>query len=89
MKYLISPRAHDDLFAIWSYIAEDSEEAADRVQADFYRAFAALARMPGQGHRRLELADSTLLFFPKYSYLIIYRAVSPLEIVAVISVIAM
>jgi hypothetical protein len=29
-SYLLTPQAEDDLFAMWSYIAQDSVEAADR-----------------------------------------------------------
>ena len=34
--YVITPDAASDLLRIWLYIARDSEEIADRVQAEFY-----------------------------------------------------
>jgi len=37
--YSVSPQAVDDLFEIWQYIARDSENAARRVQSEFYEAF--------------------------------------------------
>ena len=83
--YLVSPQAGEDLFEIWRYIAKDSEEAADRVQSEFYEVFGALARMPGQGHRRADLSRRPVLFFPLYAYLIVYQPdVDPVRIVAVV-----
>jgi toxin ParE1/3/4 len=47
--------------------------------------FHALARMPGQGHRRNDLTRESVLFFPLYSYLIVYQAdADPIHVVAVI-----
>jgi antitoxin ParD1/3/4 len=83
--YSVSPQAVDDLFEIWQYIARDSEDAARRVQAEFYKTFGALARMPGQGHRREDLTPKPVLFFPLYSYLIVYQpTVDPIRILAVV-----
>lgn len=36
IDYSVSPQALEDISGIWQYIASDSEEAADRVQAEFY-----------------------------------------------------
>jgi antitoxin ParD1/3/4 len=44
--YLLTPQAEDDLFAIWSYIAQDNLEAADRVETQIYAACAFLASTP-------------------------------------------
>lgn len=83
--YSISPQAVEDLFEIWQYIAGDSEDAANRVEAEFYQLFDSLARMPGQGHHRKDLTQRPVLFFPLYSYLIIYQPyIRPIRIVAVI-----
>ena len=71
--YSVSPQAIDDLFEIWQYIAQDSEEAADRVQGEFYEVFSSLAQTPGQGHSRKDLTRRHLLFFPLYSCLIAYQ----------------
>jgi len=71
--YSVSPQAVDDLFEILQYIARDSEDAAQRVQSEFYETFGARARMPRQGHRREDLTNKPVLFFPLYSYLIIYQ----------------
>jgi antitoxin ParD1/3/4/toxin ParE1/3/4 len=46
---------------------------------------AKLARTPGMGHLREDLADEPLKFWPVYSYLIIYRPETrPLQIVRVL-----
>jgi antitoxin ParD1/3/4 len=37
-SYLLTPQAEDDLFSVWSYIAQDNIEAADRVEAQIYAA---------------------------------------------------
>ena len=72
-SYAVTPEANADLLNIWLYIARDSEEIADRVQAEFYSKFDSLARHPGQGHRRTDYTKANVLFFPVYSYLIAYR----------------
>ena len=83
--YLVSPQANADIFDIWQYIAENSDIAtADRVREKFYAAFETLSKTPGQGHGRSDLTSYPLLFFPVYSYLIVYRLKSSIEIVAVL-----
>ena len=83
--YAVSPRAIEDLFDIWQYIAQDSEDAANRVQSEFYEVFSALGRMPTQGHSRKDLTRKSVLFFPLYSYLIIYQPdINPIRIMAVV-----
>jgi plasmid stabilization system protein ParE len=84
-RYIVSPDAVEDLFDIWRYIAEDSIEAANRVESELFGTFEALAKTPGQGHKRTDLTSDAVLFFPIYSYLVVYRPETrPLEIVAVI-----
>ena len=52
--YVLTPEANADLLRMWFYIAQDSEEIADRVHGEFYERFASLAQFPGQGHRRTD-----------------------------------
>jgi plasmid stabilization system protein ParE len=52
--YLLTPQAEDDLFDIWSYIAQDSLDAANRVETQIYAACAFLASTPQAGHIRLD-----------------------------------
>jgi len=83
--YLLSPEADNDLLEIWSWIAKDSVELADRVDSELREVFEGLARMPGQGHRREDFTPRPVLFFPLYSYLIVYQPdVDPIRIMAVL-----
>ncbi len=82
--YLLSADAELDLDEIWEYIAADSLDAADGWIAKLFEAFETLGRNPGIGHKREDLTDFPVLFWPVGSYLVIYRAQrSPVEIVAV------
>ena len=71
--YNVSAEAQDDLFSIWSRIAGDSVELADRIESEFHDLFASLAKMPGQGHARKDLTTRPVLFFPLYSFLVVYE----------------
>lgn len=84
-RFVLTPQARADLVNIWSYLAEDSSENADRVLARLYAAFTQLAEMPGMGHHREDLADARHRFWTVYSYIIAYRDQAwPLEIVAIV-----
>jgi antitoxin ParD1/3/4/toxin ParE1/3/4 len=84
--FILSPQARLDLIEIWTYIAEEDIDAADRVRERLHEAILKIAEMPGIGHLREDLADEPLRFWPVFSYLIIYRADSgPLEIVRILS----
>jgi toxin ParE1/3/4 len=52
----ISPRASSDLIEIWSYIADDSVANADAFIDKIYETIELLARQPGSGRHREELA---------------------------------
>jgi len=83
--YRVSTEAQDDLFEIWRRIAQDSVDLADRIDGEFHRLFASLAGMPGQGHTRRDLTKRAVLFFPLYSFLVVYQAdVKPIRIIAVL-----
>ena len=38
MPYVLTPLAKADVFDIWSYIADDNEDTADRVEQAIYDA---------------------------------------------------
>jgi plasmid stabilization system protein ParE len=40
---------------IWTHIAEDNIDAADRFEDRFHQAMEMLGRMPGLGHRRSDV----------------------------------
>jgi antitoxin ParD1/3/4/toxin ParE1/3/4 len=83
--YDVSVEAQSDLFEIWRRIAEDSVELANRIEGEFYDLFASLGRMPGQGHTREDLTKRPVLFFPLYSFLVVYQPdVKPIRIMAVL-----
>ena len=84
-QFVLSPEAAQDLIGIWEYIAVDEIEAADRLIAKLRDQMIALAKTPGLGHLREDLAeDRPLLFWPVGNYQIIYQfKTGPIEIVAV------
>lgn len=76
--YLFSPEARDDLQDIWIYIAGENPAAADRLEADIYKACDLLAENPGLGHARPDLTDEPVLFWPvRGQYLVIYQRETP------------
>ena len=82
--YVLGPDADLDLNDIWEYIAVDSVDTADRWVDKLFNAFEALARTPGMGHRREDLTQYSVLFWPVGAYLIIYSLEQlPIQIVAV------
>ncbi len=76
-RFILTPRARQDVHDIWDYIANDNIEAADRVIDALDNAMIKLAKNPGMGHRRDELTDKRHRFLLVYSYLIVYRHESP------------
>ena len=83
-NYVLGVAADLDLDQIWEYIAEDSIEAADRWIDKLFDAFQTLAQSPGMGHRREDLTEFPILFWPVGAYLILYRVQEHfIEIVAV------
>jgi toxin ParE1/3/4 len=80
----ISPRASDDLLKIWNYIADESEANADAFIDKIYETMELLARQPGLGRHRDELAPG-IQSFPVGRYIIFYRVVAgAIEIVRVL-----
>ena len=82
--YVLSTGAYLDLDDIWEYIAEDSIAQADRWIAKLFDAFETLVCNPGIGHRREDLTEYPVLFWPVGSYLVIYQSSRlPMEVVGV------
>jgi plasmid stabilization system protein ParE len=52
----------------------DSVELPTAGWTDFFNVFEALARTPGMGHRREDLTQYSILFWPVGAYLIIYSS---------------
>lgn len=84
-KFILSLQALDDLDQIWFYLMQDSIDAADQVERELRKAIRLLAERPEIGHRREDLTDLPVKFWPVYSYLIVYDAERrPVEIVRVL-----
>jgi plasmid stabilization system protein ParE len=62
-RFIVTPRARQDLSDIWDYIAGDNVQAADRVLDALESALLKLAKNPGIGHWREELTDKRHRFF--------------------------
>lgn len=86
--YALTPLAKADIFAIWSYIADDNEDAANRVEQAIYGACAFVAKAPMRGHSRPDLTTRSLRFWTltRYpNYTIVYRpGTAPLQVLAVL-----
>jgi plasmid stabilization system protein ParE len=86
--FQLSPQAIEDLDRIWSFIAEDNRDAADRVELEIVDACRRLAQYPLIGVRRQDITPLAVRFwtvtkFP--SYLIVYRPeTNPLQVIAVL-----
>lgn len=66
------PAAREGLIALWLYIADDSDEAADAVLDRIEAALSMLAERPLAGRPRLELAVD-LRSFPVGRHILFYR----------------
>jgi plasmid stabilization system protein ParE len=85
-RYILAPTAQEDLVAIRDYyLNEAGFRMARQMLAEFVNAFRTIARHPGIGHRREDLAESRpVLFWPMRDYLIVYRfGTHPVEIVMI------
>lgn len=85
-SYEFSPEARDDLQEIWVYIAGDNPGAADKLEENIYAACELLANNPRLGHKRRDLTDEPVLFWPvRGQYLVIYLPeTEPLKIVRIL-----
>ena len=86
-RYVLTAEAQDDLRQIRDYVLDEGGfRAARYVMGSVITAFRALARTPGQGHRREDLSSrEELRFWSVFSYLIVYRIdKKPLTVVAIL-----
>jgi len=83
-RYELTRSALADLDELWTFIAEDNVEAADRVSAAILDACSLLAHQPLIGHSRQDLTPRPVLFWSSGRYLIVYRPESePVRIIAI------
>jgi plasmid stabilization system protein ParE len=87
-RYRFTPQAPNDLFEIWSYIAQDNLEAADRVEEAIYGTCEFLADSPLAGLLRKDLTSLPVRFWmvPRFpNYFIVYdSAAKPLEVIRIL-----
>jgi len=87
-SYQFTPQAVEDLFEIWSYIAGDDLDAANRVEEEIYAACAFLAETPLAGRIRQDLTSLPLRFWlvqPYRNYWIVYHpATKPLQVIRIL-----
>ena len=86
--YLLTANAQDDLFDIWSYIAEHNRPAADRVEELILAACEFLASTPLAGHVRRDLTEAPVRFWlvkPFLKYLVVYSPeTKPLQVIRIL-----
>ncbi|MGB7548504.1 MAG: type II toxin-antitoxin system RelE/ParE family toxin [Terracidiphilus sp.] len=86
--YQLTPRALNDLDDIWNYIAEDSMDAANRVESAILGACSSLARLPLLGSKRSEITSLPVRFWAVTSFpnfIVVYRPeTKPLQVIAVV-----
>jgi plasmid stabilization system protein ParE len=86
--FQLTSQAIEDLDAIWWNIAEDSRDAAERVEAEILATCHRLAKHPQMGRKRPDITSLPVRFwtitrFP--NYVIVYRPeTTPLQVVAVL-----
>jgi toxin ParE1/3/4 len=85
-RYILAPEAARDLVEIWSYLREQaSQVTAEHVESVIRERIVFLSESPGAGHRRRDLTDYDVKFFPVYSYLVVYRPeTDPLQVVSIL-----
>jgi toxin ParE1/3/4 len=79
-----SPEARSDLIEIWLYIAQNNQDAADRLITAIDEKLNLLSDSPQMGQAREELT-SALRSFPVGKYLLFYRPIpGGIELVRVV-----
>jgi plasmid stabilization system protein ParE len=87
-KYQFTPQAVSDLLEIWTFIAQDNPEAADRVEEAVFKACDLLADSPLAGSVRKDMTPLPLRFWvvhPYSKYLIVYDPEKkPLQVIRIL-----
>ncbi len=83
--YVISPAAQADIDQIQDYLLSQSLDASRIVGDALEAALIRLAEYPFLGHQRRDLTNKPVLFWPVFSYLLVYRPETrPVELVRVV-----
>jgi plasmid stabilization system protein ParE len=86
--FQLTPQDTQDLDAIWWIIAEESRDAAERVEIEILATCRRLARHPRMGTKRRDITMLPVRFwtitkFP--NYVIVYRPETvPLQVIAIL-----
>ena len=87
-KYQFTPEALSDLFELWSYIAADSVDAADRVEEAVHAACSLAAERPLGGQVREDLTALPVRFWlvqPYRNCWVVYDPkTTPLQVIRVL-----
>ena len=87
-KYHLTPQASDDLFEVWKFIAQNSLEAANRVEEAVYLACNFLVASPLAGGVRVDLTPLPVRFWlvqPYGNLFIVYDPEKkPLQIIRIL-----
>jgi plasmid stabilization system protein ParE len=87
-RYRFTAQASDDLFEIWSYIARDNVESANRLEDEVYKVCAFLAETPLCGSIRQDITHLPLRFWTIQSfpnYIVVYDPESiPLQVIRIL-----
>jgi antitoxin ParD1/3/4/toxin ParE1/3/4 len=59
----LHPLAAQDIIDIWTYIADDSPQAARRLHEEILAAIRALVPLPNVGHKRTDLTSRPFAFY--------------------------
>jgi antitoxin ParD1/3/4 len=87
-RYHFSELAAEDLSEIWTFIANDNRDAADRVAAAIYAACDFLADRPEAGQEREDLTSLPLRFWLLQAYrnywIVCDPAAKPIQIIRIL-----
>ena len=87
-QYRLTPQALDDLFQIWSFVAETNVEAANRVEEAIMAACELAANSPMAGSIRDDLTDHPVRFWlvqPWQTYWVVYDpSATPVHIIRIL-----
>jgi plasmid stabilization system protein ParE len=61
--FQFTPQAKEDIDAIWSFIAEDNRDAADRVEMEIIATCRRLAKRPVTGTKRQDITPLAVRFW--------------------------
>ena len=86
VRYILSPEAKRDIEQIRAYYLDEAgAQVARHVLGQITKALRFLAASPGAGHRREDLTDEHVRFWPVLSFLIAYDpAMQPIGIARVL-----